>query len=344
MRLALRSRGRPKGAFNAPLLSNIGPTNSSSIVPALNFTEIAPATAGPDRDSFELFARDVLEFVGFGILEGPDRGADGGRDLIVEELRTGVGGETRVRWLVSCKHKAHSGSSVTPADEPDIQDRLNTHSCTAFLGFYSTIPSSGLSTKLTGAASKFGHQVYDSERIERVLLHSADGLLIAKRYFPKSVERWKVTDRKPVKIFAGEAELNCDHCGKDLLLPEARGIVAFWHPFGNPDDADSNRTEHVYFACKGHCDQVLRYPFLESEMIDGWEDISDLLIPTIYLRWMMGTVNRLHNHYKYSDQAFEKTKDLLLHLFPMICRHLSEEDKDRVSQLQELPAFLGGLG
>lgn len=90
-------------------------------MPALDFKEIAPASAGPSRDQFELFAREFLEFMGFTTIVGPDRGADGGRDLVIEDTRSGIVGETRVRWLVSCKHKAHTGASVTSDDEQDIR-------------------------------------------------------------------------------------------------------------------------------------------------------------------------------------------------------------------------------
>lgn len=79
-------------------------------------------------------------------------------------------------------------------------------------------------------------------------------------------------------------------------------------------------------------------------MIDGWEDIPDLLIPTIYLRWTMGTINDLRDGKTYSDQAFEKTKDLLVNLFPLVCRHLSDEDGERIQALRQIPKFLGGLG
>lgn len=44
---------------------------------ALDFTEIASAQSGPDRDRFELFAREFFDSEGFRIIEQPDRGADG---------------------------------------------------------------------------------------------------------------------------------------------------------------------------------------------------------------------------------------------------------------------------
>ena len=153
-------------------------------MPALDFKEIPIPTVGAARDQFELFAREFLEFVGFKVMVGPDRGPDGGRDLIVQEARTGIAGETLVKWLVSCKHKAHSGVSVTPEDEADIHDRVRTHGCNGFLGFYSTIPSSGLATKLNAPTLPFEVQVYDPEKIERHLLASSAGSALAKRFFP----------------------------------------------------------------------------------------------------------------------------------------------------------------
>ena len=92
---------------------------------AIDFKEIPEAHLGGGlQDTFELFARDFLSHLGYTVVEDPSRGADGGRDLVVIEHRSGVGGETTVRWLVSCKHKAHSGSSVTPQDEANIRDRI----------------------------------------------------------------------------------------------------------------------------------------------------------------------------------------------------------------------------
>ena len=82
-------------------------------MPVLNFSEIPAANlANGQQDTFELFARDVLKHIGYQIDVNPDRGRDGGRDIIAIETRTGVGGETKVRWLVSCKHKSYP-SSVT---------------------------------------------------------------------------------------------------------------------------------------------------------------------------------------------------------------------------------------
>lgn len=79
-------------------------------------------------------------------------------------------------------------------------------------------------------------------------------------------------------------------------------------------------------------------------MTDGWEDIPDMLIPTIYLQWTMSTINELRDGKTYSDPAFEKIKDLLVSRFPLVCRHLSDDDVERIKALQRIPKFLGGLG
>ena len=169
----------------------------------LDFKEIPEAhVANGLQDSFELFARECLTLMGYKVISHPDRGADGGKDLVVEEQRQGVGGVTIVRWLVSCKHNAHSGNSVTPTVEQNIIDRLGTHNCNAFMGFYSTIPSSGLSSNLDGfkTHNNIEYLIYDREWIERLLLASDYGQELARRFFPTSFGKWERESSKPIGI------------------------------------------------------------------------------------------------------------------------------------------------
>jgi hypothetical protein len=161
-------------------------------MPAIEFGEIPSGNRGGGKqDKFELFARDCLEFLGFHPVTSPARGPDFGKDFIVEEVRRGAGGETRIRWLVSCKHFAHSGASVSPTDEQNIRERVESHQCDGFVGFYSTLPSSGLSQLLERLKGIIEVQLYDGERIERYLLESPAGVHLAQRYFPRSIEQWK---------------------------------------------------------------------------------------------------------------------------------------------------------
>lgn len=157
-------------------------------MPRLNFREIAAGTGqSADPDQFEKFAKVFFENVLRGkVTKGPARGADGGIDLKVEFDTT----DGTVAKLVSCKHYAHSKDSVGKSDEQDIGDRLAAWGCTVFVGFYSTIASSGLEQALERLRSEksIDFEIFNSEDIETHLLSSHAGFLVAKRFFPQSVQ------------------------------------------------------------------------------------------------------------------------------------------------------------
>lgn len=75
----------------------------------IDFKEIAPSNTGSgQQDQFEVFASSFLEALGFKIIKGPNRGPDGGTDLIASELSSLT--STAMIWMVSVKHYAHTGS------------------------------------------------------------------------------------------------------------------------------------------------------------------------------------------------------------------------------------------
>lgn len=310
-------------------------------MPVLDFKEIASASGGPNRDQFELFGREFLELMGFVSIVGPDRGPDAGRDLIVEEVRTGAIGETRVRWLVSCKHKAHSGQSVTSEDEQDIHDRVRTHKCKGFMALYSTVPSSGLATKLNATDVGFEVQVFDQERIEKHLL-TASGISLARRFFPISVTSWEKEHPRAAKIFKDEPHLTCHYCEKDLLQPKPHGNVVIWTRFSEAEEL--RKTEHLYWCCAGNCDHILKAKYYHLGIIDGWESISDLVAPPAYIRWVVSVLNDFQREGAYSKEAFDSLKTLLLNLFPLVARDPTTKERDRISDLSVIPHYLGGWG
>lgn len=194
----------------------------------LDFKEIPQANiADGNQDSFELFAREFLNSIGFSIVENPDRGQDGGRDLIVLEKRNGIIGDSEVRWLVSCKHKAHSGNAVLQSDEEDLYDRVQTHKCNGFMGIYSTVPSSSLHNKFEALKEKCEVKIFDHEEIERVLLNNKSANKLIQRFFPDYYNKSKL----PANILSEYSPLRCRKCGKDLLqrdiLDKYTGIVVF---------------------------------------------------------------------------------------------------------------------
>ncbi len=160
----------------------------------IDFKEIPEANLGGGKqDTFELFGRDFLQELGFEIIRQPDRGPDGKKDIIVQEVRNGVGGTTTINWLVSCKHFAHSkkSSAVKDTDEPNILERLTSNNCQGFIGIYSTIASSSLSNMLYGNKEKFEYQIFDHERIEKQILDNNQRHLLFKRYFTNSYDKHK---------------------------------------------------------------------------------------------------------------------------------------------------------
>lgn len=173
----------------------------------LNFCEIAPASGkSVDLDQFEKFSKLFLEsVVGGKITKGPTRGADGGIDIRLEVQEKGV----TVRKLISCKHYAHSKNSVGNSEEIDIRDRLESFGCTVFVGFYSTIASSGLEQKLERLRDETGihFELFNSEDIENLLLKNLAGFRIAKRFFPKSIQNvWPQVISLEVNFTTADAE------------------------------------------------------------------------------------------------------------------------------------------
>ena len=166
----------------------------------LDFREIPEANWGEGlQDTFELFARDFLSYMGYRIVEDPARGADGKKDLIVEEVLVGVASEQTIRWLVSCKHYAHSGRSVPDSDEINITERLGQHNCDGFMGFYSTLPAVSLQGVLKGVQRNI---VFDREKIESYLLRrDIDAVRIASRYFPVSFKNFQLENPLPAELY-----------------------------------------------------------------------------------------------------------------------------------------------
>ena len=153
----------------------------------IDFREIPKANQGPETDTFELFARDFLKQIGYVIIENPARGADGGADMIVKDIRKGIEGDTEIKLLVSCKHYAHSSTSITPQIENNINDRILSKKCDGIICFYSTIPSTGLQTILESINNSI---VFDSKKIEEYIVANEKFSDIFKRYFPLSYKNW----------------------------------------------------------------------------------------------------------------------------------------------------------
>lgn len=311
-------------------------------MPVLDFKNIPEANGTDTPDTFELFARDFLGYLGYTILENPSRGADGGKDLIVQETRMGISGSTNIKWLVSCKHYAYSGRSVNPNDEQNITDRIQQHNCDGFIGFYSTLSSSGLMNRLSNLENRFLFQVFDASLIESKLICNLEGELLAKRYFRESMNTFLIENPRPIQLFKDIPELHCEICNKELINNESirDSIIVFFYEY-TPEPYHKKYIK-ITTCCKGECDNILEK---KINLISGWEDLSDLKSPFIYLRHVIGFINDLNlPTTSHTDEAVESLKTIFIRLFPYVSRELNTHDKKLTQDLYQIPSLLGGLG
>lgn len=131
--------------------------------------------------------------------------------MLVSEQLGGLLHRQRFKWLVICKHYAHRKKSIGTDTETDILDRLYQHGADGFLGFYSTVPSQALLTRLRSLEAEqkinaytiFDHRALEGHFISTGLSH------IAFQYFPQSY-----ADLRPIQqLFDEEPDVICECCG-----------------------------------------------------------------------------------------------------------------------------------
>lgn len=147
-----------------------------------------------DGQDFELLVREIMFREGFHV-EWSGRGADGGRDLVCTEARRTILGPSSKRWLVQCKHFAHSGRSVGIADLDEIVTSAAHHKCSGYLLACSTFPSSGVVQRLEAVSAnqelRLTTNFWDAVQIERML---ATPLMwrVAQRFFPRTATGFEI--------------------------------------------------------------------------------------------------------------------------------------------------------
>lgn len=155
----------------------------------LDFKELSE-----NGQDLEQLVRELLFSLGHKVYWS-GRGADGGRDLLsIEELK-GTFAPITKRWLIQCKHKAISGSSVGISDLDDISSSCLQHDCDGYVLVTSTQPSSGVAQRLESITNNDKSPLiatyWDSVEIER-RLRTARNWNIAQSFFPISASGWKI--------------------------------------------------------------------------------------------------------------------------------------------------------
>ncbi len=288
-------------------------------------------------DTWELFARDFLRERGFFIESPPDRGPDGGKDMLVTERLRGNLNKYQFRWLVSCKHFANSGNSVSEREEQNILERVSSFKADGFLGFYSTIASSGLNKRLKDLRDEKkirDYSIFDHKAIENLLITVGYSHLLM-RYFPDSYELVK-----PLHLISDEYEpLLCKACGKDILMAlfESDYSANIVQAFKWDQEKNINFIQDVYCCCKT-CDSSLESSVRAAGLMSGWSEISDLVIPIEFLRHLFATMNRIRDgHDVYTDEAFKKAKSILISLAQKVLRSTTDRERDRFKVLMSFP-------
>jgi hypothetical protein len=291
---------------------------------------------GPDEsEAWELFARDFLMERGFFVETPPDRGPDNQKDLLVTEELKGRLGRYKMRWLVSCKHFATSGKAVSPKSEPNITDRLKHFKADGFIGFYSTIPSSGLNQRLQAlrANGEFkDYCMFDHKRIENALVTAGYSHLMW-RYFPVSYEK-----TRPLHlVFSKYEPLPCAICGKDLL----KGISSDVHSshmlrgFPMKDKAGVTTFTDIACVCKKNCNRKFEARMRAKGVQTMFHDLADLTIPVEFLRFVLVVADSIRKGRDcYTDEAYEQQKGILLALAQKVLRMTTDRERERFLLLQ----------
>ncbi len=154
----------------------------------IDFTELPEK---PPGEALEKLTRELGKRLGLQpVWSG--RGPDGGRDLLFSEIQSGPVSSRPVKWLVSCKDHARSGTAVTESDVGSIVDKVRQHKVDGFLLVTTTIPGVALKDKLDAIDHRSGGEIYtkvwDSHELTSLLLQE-DFLDLLKTYFPESYER-----------------------------------------------------------------------------------------------------------------------------------------------------------
>jgi len=146
-----------------------------------------------DGIAFEQLVRELLIREGFEV-HWTGVGPDQGRDLIVIEQAKGSFYDFRRKWLVQCKHFAHSGKSVGINDVPSIIDNCGAVGAEGYLLICSTQPTSSLVTKFEEITANPNNRIvaryWDSIELEKHL-YTPYGLPLIYQFLPKSAKNIK---------------------------------------------------------------------------------------------------------------------------------------------------------
>lgn len=175
-----------------------------------------------DGNDFELLIRELLYNKGLEVYWS-GKGPDGGKDLLCIERYQSCFKEFTRRWLVQCKHNAHSGKSVGISELGVIENSCGLYNADGYLLVCSTFPSATVVQTLEGIENnrKITTAFWDCRTLERQLL-VPDNWSIVNMFFPNSSKQlgwqiskidsyfWHANYKGNIFYFALRIGTNCD--------------------------------------------------------------------------------------------------------------------------------------
>lgn len=161
-----------------------------------------------DGEDFELLCRDVLESYGAEIISEPTRGPDQKKDLVIElESKDPLGNTEKSKYLVQCKHKAHSNKSVFEAELGDFRSACLLHDTVGYFLITSTIPSVTVANNLNAESNKGSLKtiIWDGKKLAGKIESSPISFQIIEKYNLKENLDIKFSEMK--NILLGEYHL-----------------------------------------------------------------------------------------------------------------------------------------
>lgn len=162
-----------------------------------------------------------------------------------------------------------------------------------------------------------------------------------------SYSKWEAARFLPANILSRYEPLTCQRCDRDLLskavIEDAAGVVVFVEDkkFAEENNYRKRKYVDLYVACKGECDKQLDDHCYSNGYYTKWEDISDIVIPTKYLMWIIAILNQFYDErIVFGDECFKKLKEFIIAISQVVLREQSEEQLERISTLMDLPDYM----
>ncbi len=136
-------------------------------------------------EEFELLCRDLLDSLGIQIIEGPARGSDRKKDMIIQyTVKDKIGRLQKYKLLVQCKNKAKSKKSIYEKDLGDIRSACQIHNTNGYFLITSTIPSVSVQDILIAIneEGKYITHYWDKYILETYISKCKNGLDILERF------------------------------------------------------------------------------------------------------------------------------------------------------------------